>query len=288
MTILARSRFGRIALHLLAMAGDQCVRFHIAGIIRELPGVATLLVLLNDLPTQLRRALVLYLAKPPRPYRSAAAVEPRSFAKILDRGDVLLSDHNTRVAALVKRVTRSNWSHVSMYVGPLGEGPDPACIVEADIAGGVRSIRLSEFNAQHVRVLRPIDLNDLHRSQLADWVVSRIGSEYDLALALAIARNLLRLPLPASRRPTLKAFDSSARRFICCSLLAQAFAVVGRSILPVPGRRSGSGGAGDLRNLTPADFERASLFAVVYSAPGEVSKAGHIMRRTTRTECMRP
>jgi hypothetical protein len=33
---LARFRFGRVLLHLLAMLGDRCVRFHIAGITREL------------------------------------------------------------------------------------------------------------------------------------------------------------------------------------------------------------------------------------------------------------
>jgi hypothetical protein len=34
---LARFRFGRVLLHLLAMLGDRCVRFHIAVITRELP-----------------------------------------------------------------------------------------------------------------------------------------------------------------------------------------------------------------------------------------------------------
>jgi hypothetical protein len=34
--ILARFRFGRIFLHLLAMAGDGALRFHFGGIAREL------------------------------------------------------------------------------------------------------------------------------------------------------------------------------------------------------------------------------------------------------------
>jgi hypothetical protein len=46
-------------------------------------------------------------------------------ASVLLPGDVLLTDGNTRMAALVRRVTRSAWSHVSMYVGPLEAGPDP-------------------------------------------------------------------------------------------------------------------------------------------------------------------
>jgi len=40
MLTLARFRLGRVVLHLLAMLGDRCVHFHIAGIIRELPWVA--------------------------------------------------------------------------------------------------------------------------------------------------------------------------------------------------------------------------------------------------------
>ena len=39
--ILARFSVGRILLHLLAMVGDRCIRFHAAGIIRELPWFAT-------------------------------------------------------------------------------------------------------------------------------------------------------------------------------------------------------------------------------------------------------
>ena len=47
MTTLARFSVGRILLHLLTMLGDRCVRFHVAGIIRELPRVAAALRLLT-------------------------------------------------------------------------------------------------------------------------------------------------------------------------------------------------------------------------------------------------
>ena len=81
-----------------------------------------------------------------------------------------------------------------MYVGPLEEGTDPHCIVEADLVAGVRSVRLSKLKNLHVRVLRPTPLNDTDRRRLADWVVSRIGDKYDLAHAWALGRRLLRLP----------------------------------------------------------------------------------------------
>jgi hypothetical protein len=40
MVTLARFSVGRILLHLLAMFGDRCLRFHVAGIMREIAAVA--------------------------------------------------------------------------------------------------------------------------------------------------------------------------------------------------------------------------------------------------------
>ena len=224
---------------------------------------AAALTLLTRARRRLTGALVLYLAKPVKHYSLATPADARSFAGILDPGDVLLSDGNTRLAVLVKRITRSTWSHVSMYVGPLEEGPDPPCIVEADVAAGVRSIRLSELGALHVRVLRPIGLNDMDRRRLADWVVGRIGGEYDLAHAWVLGRNLLRQRLPTRLRSLPYTMTKSATRFICCSLLAHAFALVGYAILPVQ-VRVGPTGTADHGNLTPADFEGAPVFKVVW------------------------
>jgi len=267
MTTLARFPFGRILLHLLAMRGDGRLRFHVTGISRKLPWVTEALTLCTRLRTRLIGGLVLYIAQPIRNHGLATIVDPQALAAILDRGDVLLTEGNTRVAALVKRVTRSTWSHVSMYVGPLEEGPDPRCIVEADIAAGVRSIRLSELNAVHVRVLRPTGLNDMRRRQLADWVVSRIGSGYDLAHAWALGRSLLRLPASTRARSSPDRIPDGAKRFICCSLLAHAFALVEYPILPLQTRVSRPTVVDD-GNLTPADFEVASALEVVYPIDG--------------------
>lgn len=158
-------------------------------------------------------------------------------------GDVLLMDGNTRGAALVRRVTRSAWSHVAMYVGPLESGADPRCVVEADVAAGVRAVRLSELSGFTVRVLRPRGLDDVGRRRLTDWVVSRIGHAYDLAHAWLLAMKLLRLPFGPRR--------NSTTRFICSTLLAQAFVLVGQAI------------AADHRYVTPGDFESAPAFDVV-------------------------
>src|SRR5258706_6951453 len=214
MTALAQYSPGRILLHLIAMVGDRCVRFHFDGIARELPWMISGLAMLVRAPSRLLAALTLYLAQPIKHSITHPSADPRSLAGVLKRGDVLLTHGNSRFAALIKCVTRSPWSHVSMYVGPLDGGPDPLCVVEADIGAGVRSIRLSELNALHVRVLRPIGLTDTDRARLAHWVVGQIGSEYDLAHAWRLLRNLLRLLLPVRFRSARGTIALNAKAFI--------------------------------------------------------------------------
>jgi hypothetical protein len=218
--------------------------------------------LVAGLRVRLLSALAMFLTQPVKRYSPATITDPQSLSTILRNGDVLLTEGNTRAAALIKRITRSTWSHVAMYVGPLEERPDPLCIVEADIAQGVRSIRLSELEGMNVRVLRPIGLNDAARSRLAEWVVSRIGGEYDLKHAWLLARRFLRLPSKASVPPAPAGIAESATRFICSSLLANAFALVGYPILPLHTAAS-SVTAADHRYVIPGDFERAPVFEVV-------------------------
>jgi Permuted papain-like amidase enzyme, YaeF/YiiX, C92 family len=222
----------------------------------------TFLAPLAGIRTRLFEALVAFLVQPIKHDRPLTAADPDKFAEVLRRGDVLLSEGNTRAAALVKRLTRSTWSHVSMYVGPLEDRQDPLCVVEADIAAGVRSIRLSELNALHVRVLRPTGLNDVDRDRLAEWVIDRVGSEYDFAHAWLLGRKLLRLPIRPRPSASAGTRTHTAARFICCSLLAHAFAQVGTPIWPAQ-EGSSPAAAVDHASVTPGDFESASAFEVV-------------------------
>jgi hypothetical protein len=111
--------------------------------------------------------------------------------------------------------------------------------------------------------LRPVGLSDSDRGRLAGWVVEQIGGQYDLAHAWALARSLLRLP-PGPDLPRAANGIENATRFICSSLLANAFALVGYSILPLqlqtalPVVRPA-----DHRYVIPGDFESAPVFEVV-------------------------
>jgi uncharacterized protein YycO len=203
---------------------------------------------LIHLRTRVIGALARYLAEPVS--RPAAASDLLALSALLRPGDVLLTEGNSRAAALVRRVTRSPWAHVSMYVGPMGRGDDPRCIVEADIGAGVRAVPLSAFKGQRARIVRPLSLNETDRRHLADWLVGRIGDPYDLGHAWALGRRFLKLPAP-------RTMVHDAKSFICSSLLVQAFVFVGHPIA-----------ASEPRYVVPRDFESATGFEVVTAPLG--------------------
>jgi hypothetical protein len=227
--------------------------------------------LISALSTLLKRArarwisaLALYLARPVDEFSMLTTADQQALARVLLRGDVLLSAGSTRCAELVERLTQSRWSHVSMYVGALEDASDPLCVVEAHIADGVRAIRLSELDARRICVLRPVGLDDTDRGRIAESVLRCIGSDYDLAHAWLLARSLLLRRWWARLRSVPTTMGRSTTRFICSSLIAQAFALIGHSILPAGGTVSDP--EAHPHSLVPADFERASLFAIVWPA----------------------
>jgi len=211
------------------------------------------------------RAVIGYLEQPVNTFDTITNSDRRALALVLDRGDVLLSEGNTRVAALVKRVTRSEWSHVSMYVGPLNDAADPLCIVEADIAGGVRTIPLSQLDARRVCVLRAIELGDAERGRLAESVLRFVGSEYDVRLAWMLGRKLLIQRWRARFGTLPTTMGRGATRFICSTLIAQGFALIGYSILPTQSDDRRMDAAQHVV-LIPADFEHAAALEVVWRA----------------------
>jgi hypothetical protein len=211
--------------------------------------------LLTRCQARLIDRLVLFLAQPVKQYSLVDTADLHTLTTVLRHGDVVLASGKTRAAALVRRFTGSCWAHAAMYVGPLEEGPDPRCIVEADIAEGVRAVPLTEFRGQRVLVLRPTGLAPEDRHRLVQWVLTHIGNRYDLGHAWALAKTVLRVPRSLPVPPV----SESATRFICSSLLAQAFILVGYPIAPAHVRVRDASGS-DLRYVTPRDFEGASGF----------------------------
>ena len=225
------------------------------------------------------RAVGRYLSQPVSNYRPLTTCEPDILAATLRPGDVLLVDGNTRVSAAIKYLTQSTWSHAALFIGmrpDLGrvDGEVPS-LVEADVLEGVRAVPLSYYLNFRVRICRPVNLTPWDRERLIQYVVDRLGHQYDLKNVLDLMRYLFPVPVPARLRRRLIAFGSGdPSRAICSTLIAQAFGAVRYPILPIISRKNDGnpGRADQVRELwrirhhslyVPRDFDISPFFEVV-------------------------
>ncbi|MDR3521166.1 MAG: YiiX/YebB-like N1pC/P60 family cysteine hydrolase [Acidocella sp.] len=160
-------------------------------------------------------------------------VDIAAFRALLLPGDVILVEGDHRLSAAIKYLTQSTWSHAALFVGPQGEGAEPPDCVEADIKLGVRLFRLEELLQYHVRVCRPVGLRAEGQQAVVDFVLSKIGTQYDLRYVFDLARYLVPLPIPRRwRRKAISLGSGDPTRAICSTLIAQAFLKIGYPILP--------------------------------------------------------
>ncbi|HEA51829.1 hypothetical protein LCGC14_0588200 [marine sediment metagenome] len=159
--------------------------------------------------------------------------------KTLKPGDVLLIDGETRISVAIKYLTQSTWSHAVLYLGPeagLGTTPDgePYTLIEADLEFGIRTLPLSFYRHSHMRICRPVGLNDNDIRLLTDYSLSRLGNQYDLKNVFDLARYLIQTPpVPSRHRHKLLTFGSGdPTRTICSTFIAEGFQRLRYPILP--------------------------------------------------------
>lgn len=154
----------------------------------------------------------------------------------LQPGDVLLVEGRTRVSVAIKYLTQSTWSHAALYVG-YGQGGDMLpdhCFIEADTAGGVRSVGFNQYKGLNTRICRPIGLNHEDKAAVIAYAKSQLGHEYDLRNVFDLARYLVATPpVPqAYRRRMIGLGSGDPTRAICSTLIAQAYQSIRYPILP--------------------------------------------------------
>jgi len=144
-----------------------------------------------------------------------------------------------------------------------------------DMVNGVTAVPLSTYAAFHTRICRPAALTAEDSSRVIEYVVSRLGQQYDLKNLIDLARYLLPTPpLPRRWRRRIMALGSGdPTKAICSTLIAQAFQSVSYPILPDMIRRRDNPGADDhnrelltIRHFSlysPRDFDISPYFEVV-------------------------
>jgi len=167
------------------------------------------------------------------------------------KGDIVLVEGDTRIAAVIKYLTQSSWSHSALYIGDelvrrpgpvrdraLAEFGDHAqhLMVEA-LTEGVVAAPLIKYVDFNLRLCRPFKLKPEHLQRVLDDAIAAIGWRYDLQNILDLARYFLPVTLvPARfRRDALHFGSRLPTEVICSSLLGRLFGKVGYPITPIEG-----------------------------------------------------
>ncbi len=228
------------------------------------------------------RRLVDYLTKDITKFESVTTNGPSMLRRHIRPGDVLLVEGCTRVSAAIKYLTRSTWSHAALCVGPIPgrQEPDgePHVLVEAELGLGVISSPLSRHQTAHTRICRPAALEPEDLATITAFATSKIGEFYDVKNIVDLARYLLpQPPVPMRFRRRMLALGSGdPTRFICSTLIAQAFHAVQYPILPRVEviRQQGATREAEILHdeilhirhhslFTPRDFDISPFFTIV-------------------------
>ena len=102
---------------------------------------------MNRLRSALGTGLARYLNQSAHQYALPVRASQEGLPSILQPGDVLLVEGNTRISSAIKYLTQSTWSHAALYIGePVDETfPAQHRFIEADILDGVRTVGFDAF-----------------------------------------------------------------------------------------------------------------------------------------------
>jgi hypothetical protein len=206
--------------------------------------------LADALRTTVTNTMVRLLTKESAGYAQRFPNDLERLRTLLRPGDVVLVEGRQRVSEVIKYLTQSSWSHAGLYVGDrlltsassleaarlrkeYGEFAD-ALIIEANIEHGVTASPLSKYRHHNIRICRAIGLTDEDRQTVLDTVIDGIGTPYNVAHILDLARFFFPVSLIPRRwrRTALQHGGPVSRELICSSQIALAFQKVRYPVLP--------------------------------------------------------
>lgn len=235
----------------------------------------------NALLDRLGRWLGDRLASQSSGYQPYTPSDPDVMRRVLRPGDVLLVEGNRKISAAIKYLTQSTWSHSAVYVGDAlpdpADGSERPRLVEVNLGEGCVAVPLSKYRTYNTRICRPAGLTPEDRNQVVDFMIERIGLQYDMKNIIDLLRYFLPTPpVPVRWRRRMLALGSgSPTRSICSTLIAQAFEGIRYPILPevsqAPGRPSAQStfSRNEIMHIrhhslyAPRDFDLSPYFQVV-------------------------
>jgi hypothetical protein len=235
----------------------------------------------EKLEAYISEQILRYLSQSTGRYAPFYAPDPEVVRKALQPGDILLVEGNSRIAAVIKYLTQSTWSHAALYVGErpgdVAPNGEPNVLLEAEADTGVVTVPLSKYVRFHTRICRPVGVDSASIQKVVDYVLKRVGTKYDSRRIVDLARYLFPYPpVPIwFRRRMLAIGSGDPTRAICSTLIAEAFASIHYPILPervsINGKTYGiapfvQDEMDHIRTYglyTPRDFDTSPFFAII-------------------------
>lgn len=219
-------------------------------------------------------------------YEPYTPSDPETLSRTLRTGDILLIEGDQKLSAAIKYLTQSTWSHAAFFIGDaLATAPDEAQkpagerlqLIEVNLGEGCVAAPLSKYHSYNTRICRPVGLTVEDREKLVAFMISRLGTKYDLQHIFDMLRYFLPTPIvPVRLRRRMLAFGSGdPTRAICSTLIAEAFQAIRYPILPdivhLPGQCAAMSPYSRAEILhirhhslyTPRDFDLSPYFEVV-------------------------
>lgn len=219
-------------------------------------------------------------------YEPYTPSDPETLSRTLQPGDILLVEGDQKLSAAIKYLTQSTWSHAAFFVGDvLSTAPEEAQkppgerlkLIEVNLGEGCVATPLSKYHSYNTRICRPVGLSVEDRDKLIAFMLSRLGTKYDLQHIFDMLRYFLPTPMvPVRLRRRMLAFGSGdPTRAICSTLIAEAFHTIHYPILPdithLPGKTAAISPYSRAEILhirhhslfTPRDFDLSPYFKVV-------------------------
>lgn len=224
--------------------------------------------------SKINRAIGLYLAaylsKSLPGYRRFDTVSIERIAAVIEPGDILLVEGNTRISIAIKYLTQSSWSHACLCVAPAVNKPNALVLLEADLRDGVHLVPLTKYANFNIRICRPLGLTLEENQSLIEFARSKLGYQYDLKNIFDLVRFLIQKPaVPIRYRRSMIGLGSGEpTKAICSTLIAQSFQHIDYPILP---RRGEEGDEGEVptyykrhfTHYTPRDFDVSPYFRII-------------------------
>ncbi len=233
----------------------------------------------NSIRRAIGNRLAIFLSKDLSGYQRLDIISIEEIAAVLQTGDIVLIDGNTRISIAIKYLTQSTWSHACLFVGNTGDSVDDESLIEADLKNGVHLVSLNKYKHSNLRICRPKNLSDDDTEKLVEFAKSKLGHQYDMRNVFDLIRYLIQKPAVPNRyrRAMLNLGSGEPTKAICSTLIAESFQSIDYPILP---RRNvqqqdseesmrGSNGEVPLyyqrhfTHFTPRDFDLSPYFEVI-------------------------